>query len=187
MRLLLGSGGFRTPERIANLRAYLAAHLGAVDQVVVDERRHVDELDRRAGRERTFAAALLERRRQEHEHGPQPLSSGRERLGAGHREASQQMLFREEYDKACRDIERRRNEKRADQSASYGPLHEDEDPDDKAGACQTRRPSRCRACAAAQPRLHGVPGFQTMSIAAASCSAVSAASARARAAASASW
>jgi dipeptidase E len=34
MRLLLGSGGFRTPERIANLRAHLIAHLGAVEQVL---------------------------------------------------------------------------------------------------------------------------------------------------------
>ena len=34
MRILLGSGGFRTPERIANLRAHLVAHLGGVDQVL---------------------------------------------------------------------------------------------------------------------------------------------------------
>ena len=34
MRILLGSGGFRTPERIANLRAHLIAHFGAIDQVL---------------------------------------------------------------------------------------------------------------------------------------------------------
>lgn len=34
MRILLGSGGFRTPERIANLRAHLVNHLGAVDQIL---------------------------------------------------------------------------------------------------------------------------------------------------------
>jgi dipeptidase E len=34
MRILLGSGGFRTPERIANLRAHLIAHLGAIEQIL---------------------------------------------------------------------------------------------------------------------------------------------------------
>ncbi len=48
----------------------------------MDERRHVDELDRRARCERTLTAALIERSRQEHQHGPQPLSAGRQRLGA---------------------------------------------------------------------------------------------------------
>jgi dipeptidase E len=34
MKLLLGSGGFRTSERIANLRAHLIAHLGAIEQIL---------------------------------------------------------------------------------------------------------------------------------------------------------
>ena len=34
MRILLGSGGYRTPERIANFRAHVIAHLGDVDQVL---------------------------------------------------------------------------------------------------------------------------------------------------------
>src|SRR5580692_4544216 len=34
MRILLGSGGFRTVERIANFRQRLVAHLGDVDQVL---------------------------------------------------------------------------------------------------------------------------------------------------------
>ncbi len=34
MRVLLGSGGFRTPERIAKLQAHLRAHLGAVEQIL---------------------------------------------------------------------------------------------------------------------------------------------------------
>lgn len=34
MRILLGSGGFRTPERIANLRTRLCAHLGKIDQIL---------------------------------------------------------------------------------------------------------------------------------------------------------
>ena len=34
MRVLLGSGGFRTPERIANLRRHLHAHFGDIDQVL---------------------------------------------------------------------------------------------------------------------------------------------------------
>ena len=53
----------------------------AVDQVVVDERRHVDELDRgargdRASPPRSGGAD------EEDEHRPQPLAAGRERLGA---------------------------------------------------------------------------------------------------------
>jgi len=34
MRILLGSGGFRTPERVASLRARLVSHLGPVDQIL---------------------------------------------------------------------------------------------------------------------------------------------------------
>ncbi len=34
MRILLGSGGFRTDERIRNLRAHLQTHLGAVERVL---------------------------------------------------------------------------------------------------------------------------------------------------------
>ena len=34
MRLLLGSGGFRTPERVANLRRRLIAHLGPIAKVL---------------------------------------------------------------------------------------------------------------------------------------------------------
>lgn len=34
MRILLGSGGFRTPERIANLCGHLRAHLGAIEQIL---------------------------------------------------------------------------------------------------------------------------------------------------------
>lgn len=34
MRILLGSGGYRTPERVANLRAHLVAHLGAIERVL---------------------------------------------------------------------------------------------------------------------------------------------------------
>lgn len=34
MRLLLGSGGFRTPERVANLRRHLVAHLGPIAKVL---------------------------------------------------------------------------------------------------------------------------------------------------------
>ncbi|MSQ95906.1 MAG: dipeptidase PepE [Gemmataceae bacterium] len=34
MRVLLGSGGFRTEERVRNLRAHLQAHLGGVKQVL---------------------------------------------------------------------------------------------------------------------------------------------------------
>ncbi len=42
----------------------------------------MDELDRSAGRERTLAAAILQWSREEDEHRPQPLSAGRQRLGA---------------------------------------------------------------------------------------------------------
>ena len=59
-----------------------AAQVGAVEQVVVDERRHVDELDRGAGGDGALAGALLRRRAEEDEHRPQALAAGRERLGA---------------------------------------------------------------------------------------------------------
>jgi peptidase E len=34
VRLLLGSGGFRTDERLRNLRSYLVAHLGRIDTIL---------------------------------------------------------------------------------------------------------------------------------------------------------
>ncbi len=58
-----------------------AAVPGAVDQVVVYERRGVNELDGRAGGEGRLAG----RRRQEDEQRTQPLAAGRERLAADHR------------------------------------------------------------------------------------------------------
>ena len=54
-----------------------AAEVGAVDQVVVDERRHVHELDRDAGRERRLRAR---RSGEEDERGPEPLAARGERL-----------------------------------------------------------------------------------------------------------
>ena len=52
---------------------------GAVDQVVVDERRHVHELDGDAGRDR---AARVRGRAEEREQRPQPLAARRERVRA---------------------------------------------------------------------------------------------------------
>ena len=60
-------------------RRLAAPHPGAVDQVVVDERRHVDELHRRSRRDRGRGAG---RRREKREHRSQPLAAGCERLGA---------------------------------------------------------------------------------------------------------
>ena len=48
-------------------------------QVVVDERRHVHELDRDAGGDRRLA---VRRRGEEDEQRPQPLAAGGERLDA---------------------------------------------------------------------------------------------------------
>ena len=69
---LRGEGAVRRPGRCAP-----TAELRAVDDVVVDERRHVDELDRDAldhGRCRVGG------RRQERQGGAEPLASGRERI-----------------------------------------------------------------------------------------------------------
>src|SRR4051812_2176391 len=56
-----------------------AAEVGAVDEVVVDERRHVDELDCNACSQRRLCAG---RRREEDERGTQPLATCGERLVA---------------------------------------------------------------------------------------------------------
>ena len=56
-----------------------AAQRRPVDHVVVDEARHVDELDRGSGRHGVAAVPGGE----EDEQRPQPLPAGRERLGAG--------------------------------------------------------------------------------------------------------
>ena len=53
-----------------------ATDLGAVDQVVVDERRQVHELDRDAGRERRRPVAA----REEDQQRPQALAAGGKRL-----------------------------------------------------------------------------------------------------------
>ncbi len=56
-----------------------APELGAVDQVVVDEGRHVNELDRDAGRDRGLAVGWAG---EEDKRRPEPLSACRERLGS---------------------------------------------------------------------------------------------------------
>ena len=68
-----GLGAVARPGRLA-----AAPVVSLVDQVVVDERRHVHELDRRAGRERRLAWTGGE----EDEQRPQPLAAGRERFAA---------------------------------------------------------------------------------------------------------
>src|SRR5579859_2491480 len=52
---------------------------GPVDEIVVDERRHVNQLDGDPGGQRRRQAPL---RRQEHQHRPQSLPTGRERIRA---------------------------------------------------------------------------------------------------------
>ena len=64
-------------------RRLAAAEVRAVDQVVVDERRHVHELDGDAGGERRVAPR---RRREEDEQRAQPLAAGGERLVADGRD-----------------------------------------------------------------------------------------------------
>ena len=68
-----GAGAVRRPGgRLA------APDLGAVDEIVVHEGRHVDELDRHAGRDRRGRAR---RRAEEREQRPQALAARRERVG----------------------------------------------------------------------------------------------------------
>src|SRR6266545_1271146 len=74
----------RGPDRRAS-----APQLGAVDQVVVDERREVKQLDRDAGRERRLA-----RRREEDEQRAQPFASRGERLLADRGDDSRVRLDR---------------------------------------------------------------------------------------------
>ncbi len=64
---------------LAPRRRAAAPHRCAVDQVVVDERRHVHELDRDPGRERWRRSR---RRREERERRTQPLPAGSERARA---------------------------------------------------------------------------------------------------------
>ena len=75
----LGRGG---PELLPRGGA-AAAELGAVDQVVVEQRRHVDELDGDAGGD---VRLLPGRGREEDEQRPQPLAAGRERALARRRD-----------------------------------------------------------------------------------------------------
>jgi hypothetical protein len=56
-----------------------AAQRGPVDHVVVDEARHVDELDRGSGRHGVAAILGCEKDEQR----PEPLAAGRKRLSAG--------------------------------------------------------------------------------------------------------
>ncbi len=67
------------PRRLAP-----APQSGAIDEVVVDEARHVDKLDGDAGRE--WVSSL--RGGQEDEQGPKPLTAGGERRGTGLRDRS---------------------------------------------------------------------------------------------------
>ncbi len=59
-----------------------ATQIRPVEHIVVDERGHVNELDRGSGRHHALAAPLLGWGREEHEHRTQPLPSGSERLDA---------------------------------------------------------------------------------------------------------
>jgi hypothetical protein len=69
-----GAGAVRRPGgRLA------APYLGAVDEIVVHEGRHVDELDRHAGRD---WRGRTRRRAEEREQRPQALAAGRERINA---------------------------------------------------------------------------------------------------------
>ena len=60
-------------------RGLAAAEVRAVDQIIVDERRHVYELDRCTGGDRRL---LIRGRREEHEQRPEPLPSRCERFVA---------------------------------------------------------------------------------------------------------
>ena len=59
-----------------------ATQICAVEHVVVNERRHVNQLDGCSGGDHRVSAPFLRRRREKHEHGAQPLAAGRERLRA---------------------------------------------------------------------------------------------------------
>src|SRR6185436_15900787 len=59
-----------------------AAQVGAVEKVVVDERRHVHELDRRSTGDGALALPLLRRGREEDEERPEPLPARGERVRA---------------------------------------------------------------------------------------------------------
>src|SRR6185369_15005266 len=57
-----------------------AAQVGPVEKVVVDERRHVHELDGGTPGNRTLPVPLFHRRREEDEQRPEPLAARRERV-----------------------------------------------------------------------------------------------------------
>ena len=73
----------RSRRRLAMLgpdRRPAAAQVGPVEKVVVDERRHVHELDRRSTGDGALAFPLLRRGREEDEERPEPLPARGERV-----------------------------------------------------------------------------------------------------------
>ena len=111
-------------------RGLAAPHASSVDQVVVDQRRHVDELDRRPGGDRRLGACG---RREEREHRPQALAARGQRLGAdlgdeagmpGHRPVEQLLDLAQVLGEARRcadDVERRAHRAVAVCSATIEP------------------------------------------------------------------